>query len=1082
MRFEPLFFIVIAPLVNFLLLCCCGRHIGIRGAQFNSALWIGLAWVFTMFYVGRSSSLTFCTLNERDLGLTGFHHLLSERSVSYDISIVNLHRELGYEGAIHVVPVYTWIESGLMTASQLWVLDSLSLTMFTLIITISFVVHIYSFDYMSHDPHQIRFLSYLSLFTFFMLILVVSNNFIGLFMGWEGVGICSYLLISFWYTRLAANKAAVKAILYNRIGDCGLLAAIGLIYFFCQSVDYATVFSIMPYYEFSTRDLASSLVHYVSSVGGLIYTAKGTQSVSTGADTVLLSPTSLWLDVQLLDIIVFCLFLGAMGKSAQFFLHVWLTDAMEGPTPVSALIHAATMVTAGVYLLIRCSYLLEHCRNVNIVIATVSMFTIFFASTSGITQLDIKKAIAYSTCSQLGYMVLICAFSHYHIAIFHLFNHGWFKALLFLSAGLIIHSNSDEQGVQFTGPNNCEPLVYCFFFIGTLASIGFPYLTGFYSKDLLIELLYVTPYGILYGYLCSLCIVLATMYSLGALADFLAITTEEEYTTPGTSESSVSGSTTLKWYHKVSIIDTITPSYSLSVKTHTRLTQGTHTTYANTLYNAVTAYPLPQGRAHCSNAPRYTWCREHNTGQLLPFFGGRTPLVCTHQVYWMSNTLYPETVVAHEPVLRTTWQCTHPVDWKSNTRYSVGWLRSLLRKLREQVYRLASAASRIVSSEKGQPKVSLIGRSLAQLPKPGIRRKRAVWMHSHARAEATQELAGTWLNIPTIVIILLSCLTLASVFIGYVGKDLFSGTGSNYFLSSIYIKTTADSASHLTHIVYLEALMPFKYISLIYIVLGVLFSFGIHKLSNNLVASNYISYVATLFFYKGWLVDYVYGFVGRRVMSLAFDFFILDKKHIEQLGPLAISTLTAQVSSWSAGWIERPVLTSHRTRPGASTPSLAISALKSGVRTSKGISGRSLHALSTTPRSLHCTYAVGQLTVHYLQTRDSSDCNVVLAPVMWTQTTDVHAPTLGKRNGGYSSYSNDARPKGARSAGWRASSRTFVRTFGDQHKPNVVGNRHLHSKRNMRPYNYLTPTDREYFIYLIGVLILIGCLVFGVNL
>jgi proton-translocating NADH-quinone oxidoreductase chain L len=323
--------------------------------------------------------------------------------------------------------------------------------MLVVVTFISTLVHLYSVEYMEKDPHLYRFMSYLSLFTFFMLMLITANNFLQLFLGWEGVGVSSYLLINFWFTRLQANKAAIKAMLVNRMGDFSLLLGIFTIIFSFNSLDYDIIFSLVPLY-----------VNYTV----LIYT----------------------FEIPLIDLICVLLFLGAMGKSAQLGLHTWLPDAMEGPTPVSALIHAATMVTAGVFLLARCSYFFEFSPISLNFIVLIGATTAFFAATVGLFQNDMKKVIAYSTCSQLGYMIFACGLSSYDVGLFHLYNHAFFKALLFLGAGSVIHALGDEQDMRkMGGVKNILPFSYAIMLIGSLALIGFPFLAGFYSKDIILE-------------------------------------------------------------------------------------------------------------------------------------------------------------------------------------------------------------------------------------------------------------------------------------------------------------------------------------------------------------------------------------------------------------------------------------------------------------------------------------------------------------------------------------------------------------------------------------------------------------------
>lgn len=346
--------------------------------------------------------------------------------------------------------LFSWIESGYVLINFNLLFDSLTAIMLVVVSLISLLVHIYSIDYMSSDPHFPRFLSFLSIFTFFMLILVTSGNFLQLFLGWEGVGLASYLLINFWFTRLSANKASLKALVVNRIGDLGVLMSIlTILLLFGGTLDFSIIFNLTPFF--------SDYFFY-------------------------------YFDLHSLTVIGFFIVIGAVGKSAQLGLHTWLPDAMEGPTPVSALIHAATMVTAGVFLLIRFSPLIEFSTftlNFMIVIGSV---TALFAAFTGTFQNDIKKVIAYSTCSQLGYMVFCCGVSCYNISLFHLFNHAFFKALLFLSAGSVIHAINDEQDMRKMGSLiSFLPVTYSAILIGSLALTGFPFLTGFYSKDLILE-------------------------------------------------------------------------------------------------------------------------------------------------------------------------------------------------------------------------------------------------------------------------------------------------------------------------------------------------------------------------------------------------------------------------------------------------------------------------------------------------------------------------------------------------------------------------------------------------------------------
>lgn len=355
-------------------------------------------------------------------------------------------------GKVYILTLGQWLDLGNLQVSWSFCFDSLTAVMLCVVTLISTFVHLYSTSYMENDPHITRFMSYLSLFTFFMLILVTANNFLQMFIGWEGVGVSSYLLINFWFTRIQANKAAIKAMLINRIGDFALLLAIFTLYFMFNSLDYTIIFSLTP--------LAASIK--LAFFG---------------------------FEVKILDLICILLFLGAMGKSAQLGFHTWLPDAMEGPTPVSALIHAATMVTAGVFLIIRSSYLFEYSPLALNIVVFVGSCTAFFAATTGLFQNDLKRVIAYSTCSQLGYMIFACGLSSYEVGLFHLSNHAFFKALLFLGAGSIIHALSDEQDLRkMGGLKNILPFSYAIMLVGSLALIGFPFLAGFYSKDVILEL------------------------------------------------------------------------------------------------------------------------------------------------------------------------------------------------------------------------------------------------------------------------------------------------------------------------------------------------------------------------------------------------------------------------------------------------------------------------------------------------------------------------------------------------------------------------------------------------------------------
>jgi len=359
------------------------------------------------------------------------------------------------DGYTNNIFVLTWINSGSLNVNWSINVDSLSSLMLVVVTLISALVHIYSIGYMSHDPHKPRFMAYLSLFTFSMLTLVTSDNFLQLFFGWEGVGLCSYFLIGFWFKKESANAAAIKAFVVNRVGDFGFALGIFLIFYLYGTVNYNEVFNQIP--------------------------------LTLDRELVLFG-----LNVNAINLICILLFIGAMGKSAQIFLHTWLPDAMEGPTPVSALIHAATMVTAGVFLVVRCSPIYEYSELALNLITIVGMSTAFFAATVALVQNDIKKIIAYSTCSQLGYMFFAAGVGAYNVAMFHLFTHAFFKALLFLGAGSVIHSFKDEQDInRMGGVWKKLPYTWILMIIGTLALTGFPFLSGFYSKDAIIEFAYL---------------------------------------------------------------------------------------------------------------------------------------------------------------------------------------------------------------------------------------------------------------------------------------------------------------------------------------------------------------------------------------------------------------------------------------------------------------------------------------------------------------------------------------------------------------------------------------------------------------
>ncbi|MDB9792774.1 NADH-quinone oxidoreductase subunit L [Candidatus Pelagibacter sp.] len=375
-------------------------------------------------------------------------------SISALLSIFVLYQVIVNQYEENIV-IATWINSGSLDVNWSMLIDPLSAVMLVVVTSVSSLVHIYSIGYMSHDPHKPRFMAYLSLFTFAMLMLVTSDNFIQLFFGWEGVGLCSYFLIGFWFKKESANAAAIKAFVVNRVGDFGFALGIFLIFYLFGTVNYSEVF----------------------------------QQIPTVVDKNL---SFLGVEIKAIDLICLLLFIGAMGKSAQILLHTWLPDAMEGPTPVSALIHAATMVTAGVFLVVRCSPIYEYSPLILNLITIVGMTTAFFAATVALVQTDIKKIIAYSTCSQLGYMFFAAGVGAYNVAMFHLFTHAFFKALLFLGSGSVIHAFKDEQNINnMGGVWKKLPYTYALMIIGTLALTGFPFLSGFYSKDAIIEFAYL---------------------------------------------------------------------------------------------------------------------------------------------------------------------------------------------------------------------------------------------------------------------------------------------------------------------------------------------------------------------------------------------------------------------------------------------------------------------------------------------------------------------------------------------------------------------------------------------------------------
>ena len=381
--------------------------------------------------------------------------------------------EVGLNNTPTFISLFRWIDSESLNVLWSFNFDSLTVSMLIPVLIVSSLVHVYSIGYMSHDPHNQRFFSYLSLFTFMMIILVTSNNFLLMFVGWEGVGICSYLLVSFWFTRIAANQSSISALLTNRVGDCFLTIGMFAILWSFGNIDYATVFSLAPF-----------------------------------------------VNENIVTIIGICLLIGAMAKSSQVGLHVWLPMAMEGPTPVSALIHAATMVTAGVYLLMRTSPLIEYSSTVLVLCLWLGAITTVFSSLIGLFQQDIKKVIAYSTMSQLGMMVIAVGLSSYNIALFHLVNHAFYKGLLFLGAGAVIHAVADNQDFRkYGGLRPFLPLTYSVMLIASLSLVAFPFMTGFYSKDFILESAYGEFYfsSIVVYFIATIGAMFTTLYSVKVL-------------------------------------------------------------------------------------------------------------------------------------------------------------------------------------------------------------------------------------------------------------------------------------------------------------------------------------------------------------------------------------------------------------------------------------------------------------------------------------------------------------------------------------------------------------------------------------
>ena len=405
--------IVLAPLLGAVIAGLAGHIIGRRGAHWVAIIGVGISTV---------------------LSLLAYKHLMFDG------------------GEVYNADVYTWLALGELNFSVGFLVDQLSVTMMVVVSFVSWMIHIYTIGYMHDDPGYQRFFSYISLFTFAMLMLVMSNNFVQLFFGWEAVGLVSYLLIGFWFKRESANFASLKAFIVNRVGDFGFLIGIAAVLLYFNTLDYLQVFG---------------------------------QAQALTDTTISLIPGLEW---SALSFICICLFIGAMGKSAQVPLHVWLPDSMEGPTPISALIHAATMVTAGIFMVARMSPLYELSEVALSLILLVGALTAFFMGLLGLVQNDIKRVVAYSTLSQLGYMTVALGASAYSIAIFHLVTHAFFKALLFLAAGSVIIALHHEQDIRkMGGLYRYMPITWFTALVGSLALVGFPLTSGFFSKDAIIE-------------------------------------------------------------------------------------------------------------------------------------------------------------------------------------------------------------------------------------------------------------------------------------------------------------------------------------------------------------------------------------------------------------------------------------------------------------------------------------------------------------------------------------------------------------------------------------------------------------------
>ena len=574
----------------------------------------------------------------RKIGTKGAGILTSSCIVISTIVSCCIFYETVLNSSAAYIKLWRWFDSELLTTYFGLQFDSLTSIMLIVVTSVSALVHIYSTGYMAGDPHIPRFMSYLSLFTFLMIVLVTSDNYVQLFIGWEGVGLCSYLLINFWLTRIKANKAAMKAMLINRVGDIGLVLAMIKILDEFGALEFSTIYSIM-----SLNEWANAVV------------VVNKESVT---------------------IICLLLFLGAVGKSAQLGLHTWLPDAMEGPTPVSALIHAATMVTAGVFLIIRSGPLFEGSPLALTVLTIMGALTAFFAATTGVVQNDLKKVIAYSTCSQLGYMVMVCGLSNYSTSLFHLMNHAFFKALLFLSAGSVIHAVSDEQDMRkMGGLIKSIPFTYTMILIGSLSLMGFPYLTGFYSKDLILELTYDKYYIAFAYWLGSFSALLTAFYSMRLIyLTFMTDTNLKKEIITKVHESTWNitlpllllafGSIFVGYLGKeVVISNVIPPIVSNSVKMVPLILSLLGALLAFIIYNSLSGKSYAQFRIDKYIDPSVT---QMTSSGLVKYKGGIRNFVSSlyHIVYTFFNSAWQFNYVINHFIVSNIWKFGHLITYR----------------------------------------------------------------------------------------------------------------------------------------------------------------------------------------------------------------------------------------------------------------------------------------------------------------------------------------------------------------------------------------------------------------------------------